>query len=126
MIVLLASEANMSVMSRDTFNGNYAVEYVEQIQQGSFDIERAISRACKASARTIEQLGCQESIPWKDEIVASTQPAPGEGDSGTQEHVSNELAQTTKLTQFRVPTQREDVVATVNGTEHSTPSQADP
>lgn len=56
----------------DTFNGNYAVEFVEQMRQGQFDIEKAISRACKAAALTIEQLGCQESIPWKDDLVIST------------------------------------------------------
>jgi hypothetical protein len=53
---------------RDTFVGTYAVEYVKQKQHGKWDIRAAVERACKASARTIEQLGAQESIPWADEV----------------------------------------------------------
>jgi len=53
---------------RDTFVGTYAVEYVRQKLQGRWDISEAIARACRASARTIERLGAQESIPWSDEI----------------------------------------------------------
>lgn len=53
---------------RDTFVGNYATEYIRQTQLGKWDISKAVSRACKASARTIERLGAQESIPWADEI----------------------------------------------------------
>ncbi|KKA22723.1 hypothetical protein T310_3266 [Rasamsonia emersonii CBS 393.64] len=53
----------------DTFVGTYAVEYIRQKQRGEeWDIRKAIARACKASARTIERLGAQESIPWADEI----------------------------------------------------------
>ncbi|KAL9042345.1 MAG: hypothetical protein Q9214_003809 [Letrouitia sp. 1 TL-2023] len=52
----------------DTFVGMYAVEVIQQKKRGQWDIEAAIKRACKASARTIERLGAQESIPWLDEI----------------------------------------------------------
>ena len=54
-------------MPRDTFVGNYAAEYIRQKQLGEWDISKAVARACKASARTIERLGAQESIPWADE-----------------------------------------------------------
>ena len=53
---------------RDTFIGMYAVEYVLQKQTGDWDIEKAIGRACRASAKTIAALGCQETIPWYDEL----------------------------------------------------------
>ncbi|KAI9744318.1 MAG: hypothetical protein M1818_002470 [Claussenomyces sp. TS43310] len=52
----------------DTFVGNYATEYIKQKQGGEWDIVKAITRACKASAKTIERFGAQESIPWADEI----------------------------------------------------------
>lgn len=51
----------------DTFIGNYATEYVRQKQLGEWNICKAVARACKAAARTIERLGAQESIPWADE-----------------------------------------------------------
>lgn len=59
--------ANIQVQ-RDTFVGNYAMEYMRQKQMGEWDIGKAIARACKASARTIERLGAQEAIPWADEM----------------------------------------------------------
>lgn len=46
----------------------YAVEFVQQKKRGQWDIEAAVKHACKASARTIERVGAQESIPWFDEI----------------------------------------------------------
>jgi ribokinase len=61
-------EANACIDCRDTFVGTYAVEYIRHKQKGEWDIQKAIARACKASARTIERLGAQESIPWDDEI----------------------------------------------------------
>ena len=54
--------------ARDTFVGMYAVEYVQQKNRGEWVTEKAIKHACKASARTIERLGAQDSIPWIDEI----------------------------------------------------------
>ncbi|KAL4747500.1 Ribokinase-like protein [Aspergillus terricola var. indicus] len=54
----------------DTFVGMYAVEYIRQKQQGQWDIAKAVRRACKASARTIERFGAQESIPWANEVDA--------------------------------------------------------
>jgi ribokinase len=44
------------------------MEYIRQKQLDQWDISKAVARACKASARTIERLGAQESIPWADEI----------------------------------------------------------
>lgn len=66
---LCCLKANACIHYRDTFVGTYAVEYIRQKQRGEeWDIRKAIARACKASARTIERLGAQESIPWADEI----------------------------------------------------------
>lgn len=57
-----------SVLS-DTFTGAYASEYVRQKKlQELWDIEKAVIRACKASALTICTLGAQEGIPWADEV----------------------------------------------------------
>jgi ribokinase len=53
---------------RDTFVGTYASEYLRQKGTGKWDIKRAVSRACQASAHTIGKLGAQEAIPWLDEI----------------------------------------------------------
>jgi ribokinase len=53
----------------DTFVGTYALEYVRQKQRAEpWDIRRAVERGCRAAAKTCEQLGAQESIPWADEI----------------------------------------------------------
>ena len=52
----------------DTFVGTYSVEYIKQKKLGEWDIRKAVVRCCSASARTIERLGAQESIPWADEI----------------------------------------------------------
>ncbi|KAH8889754.1 Ribokinase-like protein [Thozetella sp. PMI_491] len=49
----------------DTFVGQYALEVVG----GAFDIEKAIQTANRAAAKTVERLGAQISIPWKDELV---------------------------------------------------------
>lgn len=62
--------ANTHLDASDTFVGMYAVEYLQQKRRGEWDIVKAIKYACKASARTIERLGAQESIPWIDEIDA--------------------------------------------------------
>lgn len=53
----------------DTFVGMYSVEYITQKQEGEWNISRAIARACRASARTIERLGAQEAIPWGNETA---------------------------------------------------------
>ncbi|KAK9423246.1 putative Ribokinase [Seiridium unicorne] len=54
----------------DTFVGNYSIEYITQKHEGTWDIVKAIDRACKASAKTIERFGAQEAIPWADETDA--------------------------------------------------------
>ena len=64
------NKSNILIYVRDTFVGAYAVEYVQQKRRGEWTIQKAIRRACKAAARTIESLGAQESIPWSDtEII---------------------------------------------------------
>lgn len=52
----------------DTFTGHYALEYVKQKYRGEWNIRKAVERGCKAAAKTMEQIGAQESIPWADEI----------------------------------------------------------
>lgn len=48
----------------DTFVGMYALDVVS----GSFNIEEAVKKANRASAKTVERLGAQDSIPWRDEL----------------------------------------------------------
>ncbi|KAI1105872.1 Ribokinase-like protein [Jackrogersella minutella] len=48
----------------DTFVGRYALEVVS----GAFDIEDAVRKANRAAAKTVERLGAQDSIPWRDEL----------------------------------------------------------
>ncbi|KAL8636079.1 MAG: hypothetical protein Q9228_006490 [Teloschistes exilis] len=51
----------------DTFVGAYAVEIATNV--GS--VEKAITRANQAAARTVEKEGAQSSIPWRDEVQDS-------------------------------------------------------
>ena len=44
------------------------MEFVRQRYQGLWDIRKAVEYGCKASARTIESIGAQDSIPWADEV----------------------------------------------------------
>ncbi|KAI3331498.1 Ribokinase-like protein [Xylariaceae sp. AK1471] len=48
----------------DTFVGQYALEVVS----GTFDIENAVHKANRAAAKTVEKMGAQDSIPWRDEL----------------------------------------------------------
>ncbi|OTB08118.1 hypothetical protein M426DRAFT_52483 [Hypoxylon sp. CI-4A] len=48
----------------DTFVGLYALEVVSE----KFSIEDAVRKANHASAKTVERLGAQDSIPWRDEL----------------------------------------------------------
>jgi ribokinase len=57
----------------DTFVGQYALEVVgaeggRGDGEGAFDIEAAVRKANRASAKTVERLGAQDSIPWRDEL----------------------------------------------------------
>ncbi|KAK8127614.1 ribokinase [Apiospora sp. TS-2023a] len=53
----------------DTFAGSYALEFVTAKAQGKpFDIATAVRNANKAAAKTVEKLGAQDSIPWRDEL----------------------------------------------------------
>ncbi|KAI1825320.1 Ribokinase-like protein [Xylaria intraflava] len=49
----------------DTFVGQYALDAVGA---EGFDIEGAVRRANRAAAKTVESLGAQDSIPWRDEL----------------------------------------------------------
>ncbi|KAI1165072.1 Ribokinase-like protein [Nemania serpens] len=49
----------------DTFVGQYALDVVGA---GEFDIEAAVRKANRAAAKTVEKLGAQDSIPWRDEL----------------------------------------------------------
>lgn len=50
----------------DTFVGSYAVNVVRS-GTGLVD-EEIVGLACKASARTVQRMGAQSSIPWADEV----------------------------------------------------------
>lgn len=63
---LMGQKANL--IFRDTWTGTYAVEYLRQKATGKWDIRSAIDRANRACAFTIRELGCQDGIPWSDEI----------------------------------------------------------
>ncbi|GAP82484.1 putative ribokinase [Rosellinia necatrix] len=64
----------------DTFVGQYALDVVcaaagvakttttTTTTEGDFDIEAAVRRANRAAAKTVERLGAQDSIPWRDEL----------------------------------------------------------
>lgn len=48
--------------------GVYATDYLRQKARNEWDIEQAIRRANRASARTTRQYGAQATIPWANEI----------------------------------------------------------
>ncbi|KAI0132523.1 Ribokinase-like protein [Xylariales sp. AK1849] len=55
----------------DTFVGSYALAAVAAKAAGTtstFDIAGAVRRSNKAAAKTVEKLGAQDSIPWRDEL----------------------------------------------------------
>jgi ribokinase len=51
----------------DTFVGQFALEVVAA-RGADFDVATAVRKANKAAARTVEKLGAQDSIPWRDEL----------------------------------------------------------
>ena len=110
----------------DIFNSNYAVEFVRQMRQGQFDIEKAISRACKAVARTFERLDCQNSIPWKDELEMSTDIRPVKQPDIVEPSMSAagnlELVHAMEASQLHDRDLLDGPVPTTNGIHHSTPS----
>lgn len=95
------------------------------MRQGQFDIEKAISRACKAAARTIEQLGCQESIPWKDELVVSSDTNVANHNDNVEPSVSTPgqsvLVHAMEASHITKQVLEDDTVPTVNGIRHLTP-----
>ena len=52
----------------DSFLGAYAVELIRQRREGQFNIRQAITVACAAASKTIQEVGAQEALPWADEI----------------------------------------------------------
>ncbi|KAL9116954.1 MAG: hypothetical protein Q9187_006514 [Circinaria calcarea] len=55
----------------DTFVGTYAVEVVKwkrEQGEGTFDLRKAVGKANRAAARTVQRKGAMESIPWVDEV----------------------------------------------------------
>ncbi|KAK7959815.1 ribokinase protein [Apiospora aurea] len=52
----------------DTFTGAYASDYLRQKATGNWDIRKAVVRANKAAATTIQTVGAQDGISWADEI----------------------------------------------------------
>ncbi|KAF7523020.1 hypothetical protein G7054_g11931 [Neopestalotiopsis clavispora] len=53
----------------DTFVGSYALEVVTAKAKGTdCDIAAAVKKSNKAAAKTVEKLGAQVSIPWRDEL----------------------------------------------------------
>ena len=63
-------------VTRDTFTGAYASDYLRQKAKGkNWDIRRAVLRANKAAAITIQSVGAQDGIPWADEIDAFEAPS---------------------------------------------------
>ncbi|KAK9422695.1 putative Ribokinase [Seiridium unicorne] len=53
----------------DTFVGSYALEVVAANAKGAEpDIAAAVRKSNKAAAKTVEKLGAQVSIPWRDEL----------------------------------------------------------
>ncbi|KAI1752614.1 Ribokinase-like protein [Xylaria castorea] len=52
----------------DTFVGQYALDVVGAGSGAAFDIEAAVHKANRAAAKTVEKLGAQASIPWRDEL----------------------------------------------------------
>jgi ribokinase len=67
----LAEKVNVvdTTTAGDTFVGTYAVEVVSaRNQKRPWNIENAVSQACKAATRTVMKKGTQDSIPWMDEV----------------------------------------------------------
>ncbi|KAI1327134.1 Ribokinase-like protein [Xylariaceae sp. FL0255] len=65
-----AEKANVvdTTAAGDTFVGQYALEIVGAGAGVAFDIEAAVKKANRAAAKTVERMGAQDSIPWRDEL----------------------------------------------------------
>jgi len=81
----------------DTFTGAYATEYLKQKGTDKWDIKSTILRANKACAMTILKVGCQDGIPWSDEIdqfpaelnTEVLKPENGENNAEETEHLES-------------------------------------
>ena len=65
--------SSLRYLFRETFIGAYAAEYVRQVstgryKNGSWDIEAAVRRGCKASNYILNHEGCIYPLPWANEI----------------------------------------------------------
>lgn len=67
--LIAAEKANVvdTTAAGDTFVGAYALGVVAA-KGGDFDITATVRKANKAAAKTVEKLGAQDSIPWRDEL----------------------------------------------------------
>lgn len=59
---------------RDTLVGAYAIQWVKEKQGGRWDLRLTVEYACKASTRTIQQVGCQQYIPWASDLSPMVPP----------------------------------------------------
>ncbi|KAI1083501.1 Ribokinase-like protein [Whalleya microplaca] len=68
--LVLAEKARVvdTTAAGDTFVGRYALEVVAVAEGERFDVEGAVRAANRAAARTVERMGAQDSIPWRDEL----------------------------------------------------------
>lgn len=70
---LQANYKNMILTNNsDTFVGAYAVDYVTRDPKVAWDIRKAVQFACRAAARTIQEVGCQDTIPWASQLSDSS------------------------------------------------------
>ncbi|KAI4141409.1 MAG: hypothetical protein LQ340_007656 [Diploschistes diacapsis] len=65
---VLSSQISLLTRHRDTFVGAYAVEWVKQKQQNKWNLGVAVAFANQAAAKTIQKVGCLESIPWASDL----------------------------------------------------------
>ena len=81
--VKYVSESELTPLRSDTFTGAYAAEYVRQQKAtGTWDIKKAVDRACAAGALTVTEAGAQDGIPWADQIDKFVQQAPKASSGG--------------------------------------------
>jgi hypothetical protein len=86
-LVQLLLQMLIGLPFRDTFTGNYALEYVRQKHYGDWDIRKAVECGSKAGAKTIEQLGAQESIPGRTKLTRGNAETLFHVERGTRIHM---------------------------------------
>ncbi|RYC63632.1 hypothetical protein CHU98_g2576 [Xylaria longipes] len=68
LVAALKAKVVDTTAAGDTFVGQYALDVVGAGCGAAFDIEAAVHKANRAAAKTVEKLGAQDSIPWRDEL----------------------------------------------------------